>query len=176
MPRLIKSALTYFLPQRDGELLLAFNRKTVTEERGLVVEREEWKRVWHQKWKDEKIDFVLSAPVPIPGIPEGGTEICGLTPASYLFLFNILDLPAGVLPVTHVSRDLDSLSPHFMETLKTHAARNTFKLYDADKMHGLPVSVQIVGPRLEEERVLAGMEVVREALFVAQRQAVKQAE
>ncbi len=31
-------------------------------------------------------------------------------------------------------------------------------LYDADAMHGLPVAVQVVGQRLEEEKVLAIME------------------
>jgi Asp-tRNA(Asn)/Glu-tRNA(Gln) amidotransferase A subunit family amidase len=37
-------------------------------------------------------------------------------------------------------------------------------LYDADGMHGLPVAVQIVGQRLEEEKVLAIMERVEGAL------------
>ena len=38
--------------------------------------------------------------------------------------------------------------------------------YDADRMHGLPVGVQVVGQRLQEERVLAAMERVEEALDV----------
>lgn len=37
-------------------------------------------------------------------------------------------------------------------------------LYDADSMHGLPVAVQIVGQRLEEEKVLTIMERVEDAL------------
>lgn len=37
-------------------------------------------------------------------------------------------------------------------------------LYDADAMHGLPVGVQIVGQRLQEEKVLAIMERVEGAL------------
>jgi len=36
--------------------------------------------------------------------------------------------------------------------------------YDADKMHGLPVAVQIVGKRLEEEKVLAAMQRLEDAL------------
>ena len=36
--------------------------------------------------------------------------------------------------------------------------------YDADKMHGLPIGVQVVGRRLEEERVLGWMEKVHNAL------------
>jgi Asp-tRNA(Asn)/Glu-tRNA(Gln) amidotransferase A subunit family amidase len=36
-------------------------------------------------------------------------------------------------------------------------ARGVYKYYDAAKMEGLPVGVQIVGQRLEEEKVLALM-------------------
>lgn len=37
-------------------------------------------------------------------------------------------------------------------------------MYDAQKMHGLPVGVQIAGRRLEEEKVLEGMKVVESCL------------
>lgn len=43
-------------------------------------------------------------------------------------------------------------------------ARDVYGLYDAQKMEGLPVGVQVVGRRFEEEAVLAGMRVVEEAL------------
>ena len=43
-------------------------------------------------------------------------------------------------------------------------AEGIYRYYDADAMHGLPVSVQIVGPRLTEERVLAYMERTETAL------------
>ena len=33
-------------------------------------------------------------------------------------------------------------------------------MYDADRMHGLPVGVQVVGRRLEEEKVLEGMKLI----------------
>lgn len=36
--------------------------------------------------------------------------------------------------------------------------------YDADAMNGLPVGIQIVGQRLQEEKVLAYMERVEDAL------------
>jgi Asp-tRNA(Asn)/Glu-tRNA(Gln) amidotransferase A subunit family amidase len=43
-------------------------------------------------------------------------------------------------------------------------AQGAYKHYDADKMHGLPVGVQVVGRRLEEEKVLAVMKRIEEAL------------
>ena len=43
-------------------------------------------------------------------------------------------------------------------------ARGAYKHYDAEKMHGLPVGVQVVGRRLQEEKVLAVMERVAKVL------------
>lgn len=37
-------------------------------------------------------------------------------------------------------------------------------MYDADKMHGLPVGVQIVGRRLQEEKVLEGLKLIERLL------------
>ena len=42
-------------------------------------------------------------------------------------------------------------------------------LYDAAAMHGLPLAVQVVGGRFEEEKVLAGMRVIEKALADAGR-------
>lgn len=43
-------------------------------------------------------------------------------------------------------------------------SRGAYANYDADAMHGLPVGVQVVGQRLEEEKVIEGMKVVEDAL------------
>lgn len=75
-----------------------------------------------------------------------------------------LDYTAGVLPVTKVDRVLDRL-PHSFSLAKLNGvARGAYMHYNAEAMHGLPVGVQIVGQRLEEEKVLAVMERVEEAL------------
>ena len=47
---------------------------------------------------------------------------------------------------------------------KNAVARGAYKLYDAGKMHGLPVGIQVVGKKLQEETVLEGMKVVEGAL------------
>ena len=43
-------------------------------------------------------------------------------------------------------------------------AQGAYKLYDSEAMHGLPVGVQVVGRRLEEEKVLAVMKRLEDAL------------
>lgn len=43
-------------------------------------------------------------------------------------------------------------------------ARGAYKHYDAERMHGLPVGVQVVGRKLEEEKVLGVMKRIEDAL------------
>jgi Asp-tRNA(Asn)/Glu-tRNA(Gln) amidotransferase A subunit family amidase len=75
-----------------------------------------------------------------------------------------LDYTAGILPVTHVDKALDALPSAFNIRKLNGVAQGAYKLYDAERMHGLPVGVQVVGRRLEEEKVLAVMKRVEDAL------------
>ena len=68
------------------------------------------------------------------------------------------------MPVTHVDKEKDELSDDFDMSELNGIAQGAYKLYDAEAMHGLPVGVQIVGRRLEEEKVLAIMQRVEDAL------------
>jgi hypothetical protein len=47
---------------------------------------------------------------------------------------------------------------------KNGVAKGVWQYYDAVKMAGLPVGVQVIGRRLEEEKVLGVMERLEEAL------------
>lgn len=69
-----------------------------------------------------------------------------------------------MLPVTHVDKNLDQLPKDFKLSRLNGVARGAYKLYDATAMHGLPVGVQVVGRRLEEEKVLSLMQRVEDAL------------
>lgn len=63
-----------------------------------------------------------------------------------------------MLPITHVDADLDALPSDF--TARNKIERSAYKDYDAKAMHGLPVGVQVVGQRLEEEKVMEGMKII----------------
>lgn len=41
---------------------------------------------------------------------------------------------------------------------------STYALYDSNAMHGLPIGVQIVGRRLQEEHVVEAMKLIEQAL------------
>ena len=66
--------------------------------------------------------------------------------------------------MTHVDKDLDKLPKQFDLKKLNGVAQGAWKHYDAVKMHGLPVGVQVVGRRLEEEKVLAVMKRIEDAL------------
>jgi Asp-tRNA(Asn)/Glu-tRNA(Gln) amidotransferase A subunit family amidase len=74
------------------------------------------------------------------------------------------------MPITHVDKALDQLPPNFNIKKLNGVAQGAYKHYDATAMHGLPVGVQVVGQRLEEEKVLAIMKRIEDALGEAQYQ------
>jgi Asp-tRNA(Asn)/Glu-tRNA(Gln) amidotransferase A subunit family amidase len=59
--------------------------------------------------------------------------------------------------VTKVDPTLDQLPADFNWRGMNGIARGVYKHYNAKEMSGLPVGVQVVGQRLEEEKVLALM-------------------
>lgn len=61
------------------------------------------------------------------------------------------------MPVTKVDAVKDALPSSFKVSKLNGVARGAYKHYDAVKMQGLPVGVQVVGRRLEEEKVLSVM-------------------
>lgn len=71
--------------------------------------------------------------------------------------------------MTHVDRNLDGVPSDFQSSDEYKAyslvAKTALSVYNAETMHGLPVGVQVVGRRLEEEKVLEGMQVIENALF-----------
>ena len=69
--------------------------------------------------------------------------------------------------MTYVDAVLDALPANFRQTTyrkMNTAAKGSYDNYDAEKMHGLPVGIQVVGRRLEEEKTLEGMKLIEAAL------------
>ncbi|KAI5294968.1 hypothetical protein KEM55_006382, partial [Ascosphaera atra] len=128
----------------------------------------------------QSYDFILSPVNATPALPHDAMKD-GVSSCGYTFLWNLLDYTAGVMPVGHVDRRHDGLVGRdarmgdkqrrnvYKSWLRSMGADNAiamggWKHYDAEKMHGLPTAVQIIGRRWEEEKVLGYMEVVQQAL------------
>lgn len=80
----------------------------------------------------------------------------------YSAIANVLDYPSGVFPVTFGNGNLDSL-PDTSKPLSDldETVRQTFNPLDT---HGMPVGLQVMCPRLQEETVLALMEVISDTI------------
>ncbi|KAJ7152670.1 amidase signature domain-containing protein [Mycena crocata] len=171
LPRFVKNIMAWFNRTTDpfyATLLEVMYPKTVVEERDLVAQRDEFRSAWHERWTEENLDFVLTVPHPLPALENGTGERASLMSAGYTFLFNMLDYAAGVLPVTFVDKTTDGLPAEFFTSPKFKSmnviAKGAYSVYDAEKMHGLPLGVQVAGRRMEEEKVLGGMKVIEAAL------------
>lgn len=168
LPRIFKRIYAWFLKHIYGDKVWAYlvrdwNEKTITERWDLVYEREGYKAEFFDAWKQSGIDFLVTVPNATPALPHKGLYE-SIASCGYTFLFNLLDYSAGVLPVTKVDKSKDQLPVGFNVKKLNRVAKGAYTNYNADRMHGLPVGVQIVGQRLEEEKVLKGMKIIEEAL------------
>lgn len=103
------------------------------------------------------------------------------------FLYNLIDSPVGVVPVTRVDPARDALTEDWKKeaghgstllerdlyyaknvTYVSKDKKDTLKekgtVYDPERMKGLPVAIQVVGKSFEDEKVLAMMGIVDNAL------------
>ncbi|KAH6908789.1 amidase signature domain-containing protein [Coprinopsis sp. MPI-PUGE-AT-0042] len=169
LPRIVKKLLAFFSSDPfTADSYESMHPKTILENRAAIVARDEYRARWHKKWIDEGLDFVISVPHPLPAFEHGGAAKATLHSVGMTFVFNMLDYTAGVLPVTHVDKDVDGLPPNFTTSSEyskmNSVAKGVYSVYEPEKMHGLPLGVQVVGRRLQEEKVLQGMRVVESAL------------
>ncbi|KAF8872514.1 amidase signature domain-containing protein [Infundibulicybe gibba] len=171
LPRLFKKFLAFITRSRDplsANLIDSMHTKTILQERALIARRDKYRAAWHDQWRDEGLDFVLTVPHALPALARGSSEKATLMSAGYSFLFSLLDYTSGVMPVTFVDKDVDALPENFFSSPRYQSlntiAKGAYSVYDAATMHGLPVGVQVAGRRLEEEKVLEGMKVIEGAL------------
>lgn len=151
-------------------LLRNFGPKFAADQWKLVSRRESFRAIWHEWWdaESQQYDFILCPANATPALPHNAMHDA-VSSCGYTFLWNLLDYPAGVMPVSHVDAARDALDAPYKTVLKrlgcdNGVARGGWKHYDAAKMAGLPTAIQIVGRRWQEEKVLGCMAVVEKAL------------
>ncbi|TGJ88276.1 hypothetical protein E0Z10_g453 [Xylaria hypoxylon] len=144
-------------------LIKGWHQKSAYENFQLVAKREAYRSKWFDWWNKVDIDFMITPTNATPAVPHDGMKDA-VSSCGYTFLFNVLDYTTGCIPITHVDKNIDNLPPGFDIRKLNGVAQGAYKLYDADDMHGLPVGIQVVGRRLEEEKVLAIMKRVEDAL------------
>ncbi|KDQ61771.1 hypothetical protein JAAARDRAFT_31250 [Jaapia argillacea MUCL 33604] len=144
--------------------------KPVRELYTVVAQRDEYKRLFYREvWQKHELDGIVAPVQALPGLPHGGCA--NLAPlAAATILYNMVESPAGSVPVTRVDATLDKLTEEWdspiggSKLLQDALYSGKAPVYDVEKMNGLPVGIQIVGKTWEDEKVLAMMRVVDEAL------------
>jgi amidase len=110
-------------------------------------EREAYRKEYALHWNKHGID-ALVCPVG-PGIaPKHNTAKYW----SYTSQWNLLDYPAVTFPVCTVDRHVDKWE-HNGIALSGHDEDNR-KLWDPEEFHGMPVGLQLVGRRFDDEKIL----------------------
>ncbi|KAH8144862.1 uncharacterized protein LAJ45_11132 [Morchella importuna] len=102
------------------------------------------------------VDLVLSPVMSHVAVPH---ERCGRV--GYTKVWNVLDYTAGVVPAGFVDKIKDPVQEY---EGRSELDRTNWEMYDPELMHGHPVGLQVVGRRLQEEKVLAGMQVLEQVL------------
>ena len=83
----------------------------------------------------------------------------------------MVESPVGIVPVTRVDVSKDELTEDWVEgpghgskLFEREAFEGKNPAYDPKKMTNIPIGVQIIGKRWEEEKVISMMHVVDQAL------------
>lgn len=138
--------------KRLADVLDVGGRKSVQELWALCHERTTMQRAELDAWNAQELDLVLCPAAATPAPPHGTTG--DFTPAAiYTIRYNLLNLPAGVVPVTRVSAN-ETARPEQVDRIDKKAA-----LIQRESA-GLPIGVQIVGRPFREDTVLAAMAVI----------------
>ncbi|XP_064617239.1 fatty-acid amide hydrolase 1-like [Liolophura sinensis] len=114
-----------------------------------------------KEWKEENLDAVICPPCACVAMPDGLATRLGVI-YSYTFLYNVLNFPAGVVPVTTVNReDITRLQEYPADCDGQRVMKRAMQ-----GSEGMPVGVQCVGLPFQEELVLRVMKAVEDGLKV----------
>ncbi|OJJ05441.1 hypothetical protein ASPVEDRAFT_86789 [Aspergillus versicolor CBS 583.65] len=122
--------------------------------------RERYLDYWEssaERTGDRPIEALLSPVTPYAGVLPGK-----FYPSTYTSSVNVLDYTSVVIPVTLADKELDIVSLNF--SALNEEDRMNMNYYDPEKYHGAPAAVQLIGRRLDEERLLSLAQLVVEAL------------
>ncbi|KAL2816394.1 amidase signature domain-containing protein [Aspergillus cavernicola] len=101
------------------------------------------------------VDVLISPTMPHVAVPHRSVRWVG-----YTKIWNLLDYPAVTFPVDYVRAEKDVLPPDYRS--RNELDTWNWGLYDAKAMDGHPVNVQVVGRKLDEERVLGAATVIEQ--------------
>ncbi|KAJ7099439.1 amidase [Mycena belliarum] len=155
-----------------GDILRGSGTRTVEKYHAICLRRNDVKnRFCREFWDKYELDGIITYVHASPQTLHDGSKMLSMMSAPSL-TYNLVDSPAGVVPVTYVDAETDKLTQAWTDG-PGHGSpmcerelyfKGKKPLYDPGAMHGMPVGVQVVGRLWEDEKVLAMMRVVDDAL------------
>uniref|UniRef100_H2Z7Q6 Amidase domain-containing protein n=1 Tax=Ciona savignyi TaxID=51511 RepID=H2Z7Q6_CIOSA len=129
----------------------------------LQHEAAQYRTEFFAHWREMKLDAVICPPFPIAAAPIGCVDhISALV--SYTGLYNLLNCPGGVVPVTKVTHSdteqLKDYKGHYGDNWDRHIKKANLK------STGMPVGVQVVGLPWKDEICLRLMKEIESGLQV----------
>ncbi|KAH8816971.1 amidase signature domain-containing protein [Xylogone sp. PMI_703] len=142
------------MPQYDATSIMQVN-----------IEKREMQKRYMEYWNSTAaiskggriVDCIISPVAPYPAAQKELYKYYG-----YTAWVNFLDYTSVAVPVTTASKELDPMDYGY--TPRNDDDKAAFEAYDADIYDGVPVGIQLVGRRLQEEKMLAVAEYVSKAL------------
>ncbi len=158
LPRIAQKLLSKAM-KKKGEarvalLLEALGSKTVVDYWKLTAKRTELQREEMDSWLDENIDVLIGPPSVTVAAKHKETGDWSMG-AYHTMRYNLLDLPAGVVPVSRVLPGEDT-PRDIHDRLDRKAA-----MFEKDSV-GLPLNVQVIGKPWQEENVLRVMNKIEQ--------------
>ncbi|KZT30418.1 general amidase [Neolentinus lepideus HHB14362 ss-1] len=116
-----------------------------------------WEKTAQDTGTGRPVDAIIAPVAPYVAPPHGKNR-----PAGYTRVYNLLDYPVIILPVSQVDQELDvKVPPH--EYLND-ADREFHQWYDPALVRDAPITLQLIGRTLDEEALVALAEIVDAAL------------
>ncbi|KAG6908272.1 hypothetical protein DXG01_005537 [Tephrocybe rancida] len=118
---------------------------------------EHWLATASETGTGRPVDAIIAPVAPFTAVPHGK-----FATAAYTTVWNVLDYPALVIPVSKVDQALDVKKPahEFLNELD----ESNYEFYEPEAFKDAPIAFQVVGRTHEEEAVLAMGEIVDRAL------------
>ncbi|PPQ65493.1 hypothetical protein CVT26_000133 [Gymnopilus dilepis] len=162
---------TYLGDKIFAEAIRVTKSKSVTEYWKLIYQKEQYiQRFYQEIWNTQGFDSIIAPVQAIPQLPHGGCDNFSAM-ATATILYNMLDLPTGCLPVTRVNPSKDQLTEEWIKgpghgspIFEAGIYTSKKALYDPEATKGMPINIQVACKRWEEEKVLAIMTVIDNAL------------
>ncbi|KAF8920609.1 amidase signature domain-containing protein [Mucidula mucida] len=163
---------TFFGDTKAAKVVTAAGAKGYGEYANCIQQRNAYETAFYQQvWHKYAFDGIICPVQAMPQLPNGGaTDFSPLAAAT--LLYNVLDSPVGVVPVTWVDPEKDKLTDEWLVKKNSEGSsfmedqlyRRKKPFYDPVPMKDMPITVQVVGKRWDEEKVIAMMNIVDKAL------------